>query len=168
MAVVGAAAFVLGAACMAGAQVAVKARRTQLDPMALATWQMLVAGLVLSAVGVAVEGNPLAVRWSGSALAALAYLSVIGSALGFFLFYWMLGHMQVTKALSVMLTHPPLALVLGWLVLGETLGWRVLVGAVAIIAGLRLILSPSRTRLVAKPRLPSHGLRRPVWVARGL
>ncbi len=75
---------------------------------------------------------------------SLAYLVLFGSALGFFLFYWLIKHMAVTKTLSVMLTHPPTAIILGWLFLGETLGWRVFVGAVGIVMGLSMILTPRR------------------------
>ncbi len=77
---------------------------------------------------------------------AVVYLALVGSALGFFLFYWLLRQMEVTKTMTMMLLHPPVAIVLGWFVLGETLGWRVFVGTAGIIAGLSLILTPKRTR----------------------
>ena len=150
-AMLGVAACLVGAASMAGAQVTIKARGSHLDPVVLAATQMGLAGVLLFGVGWGIEGNPLALRWTGPAVVSLAYLAVIGSALGFFLFYWLLKHVKVTRALAVMLTHPPVAIFLGWLVLGEALGWRVFVGATAIIAGLSVMLGirkrPARVRL---------------------
>jgi drug/metabolite transporter (DMT)-like permease len=150
-AMLGVAACLVGAASMAGAQVTIKARGSQLEPVVLAAMQMVITGVLLFGVGWGMEGNPLALRWTVSAAISLAYLAIIGSALGFFLFYWLLKHMDVTRALAVMLTHPPVAIFLGWLVLGEALGWRVFVGAAGIIAGLSVMLGirrrPARVRL---------------------
>jgi drug/metabolite transporter (DMT)-like permease len=143
-ALLGVAACLVGAASMAGAQVTIKARGNHLDPVVLAAMQMGLTGVLLFGVGWGIEGNPFVLRWTVSAAVSLVYLAVIGSALGFFLFYWLLKHMDVTKALSVMLTHPPVAIFLGWLILGEALGWRVFVGATAILVGLSAMLGIRR------------------------
>ena len=151
-AVFGVVAFLVGAAAMAASQVVVKARGTGLDPLVLAAFQMAVAAIVLLALGAAVEGQPGRLQWTVSAALALAYLALVGSALAFSLFYWLLKHMTVTKTLSVMLTHPPVAIFLGWLVLGESMGWRVFAGAAAIASGLWLILRPQAERQPIRSR----------------
>ncbi len=142
----GSAVFLLGAASYSAAQVITKARAGHLDPMLLAALQMAIASGLLLGLGTALEGNPFRIVWTGRAVLAVLYLALVGSALGFFLFYWLLRRMEVTKTLTMMLLHPPVAIVLGWFVLGETLGWRVFVGTAGIIAGLSLILTPKRTR----------------------
>jgi drug/metabolite transporter (DMT)-like permease len=90
-----------------------------------------------------IEGNPLRAHWTGSALAALAYLAVLGSAVGFVALYWLLRRLPVTSVNSMMLVHPLVAMVLGWLVLGEHLTARIVVGAGAIVLGLAAILRPA-------------------------
>ncbi len=153
-AVLGVVAFLVGAAALAGSQVAVKANGAGLDPLVLAGLQMAVTSIVLLGLGATIEGGRL--QWTLSAAASLAYLALVGSAFAFSLFYWLLKHMAVTKTLSVMLTHPPIAILLGWLVLGESLSWRVLAGAATVASGLWMILRPEagqhRTRARAFDR----------------
>ncbi len=146
MAFWGAAVFLLGAASYSAAQVITKARAGHLDPTVLAALQMMLAGGLLLGLGTAFEGNPLRIVWTGRAVLAVLYLALIGSALGFPLFYWLLRRMDVTKTMTMMLLLPPVAIVLGWLVLGETLGWRVFVGTAGIVASLSLLLTTKRTR----------------------
>jgi len=132
--------FLIGSASMALAQVLIKARARHIDPLLIASYQMFVGGSALLVIGIPADGGPLRVSWTASAVASLAYLSLIGSALGFFLLYWLLRHMQVTKVTSMALVHPLVAVVAGSVVLGETLSWRIGLGAVAILAGLAMIL----------------------------
>ncbi len=147
--------FLIAAAAMAFAQVRVKGRGGHIDPMVLATFQMALGGATLLALGIAFEGNPAAVSWSASAIAALAYLSLIGSALAFVLFYWLLRHMEVGRVMSMALVHPVVAVVAGWIVLDEVLSWRAFAGTAGVMAGLALILGPrstGRRRIVAWDR----------------
>ncbi len=155
-AVLGVVAFLVGAVALAGSQVAVKAKGAGLDPLVLAGLQMAVTGIVLFGLGATLEGHPGRLQWTLSAFTSLMYLALVGSAFAFSLFYWLLKHMTVTKTLSVMLTHPPIAILLGWLVLGESLSWRVLAGAATVASGLWMILrseaKPHRTRARAFAR----------------
>ncbi len=141
LAVWGCLGFLVGSLSMSRAQVTVKARGGHLDPTVLATTQMAIGGTVLLGIGLATEGNPLSITWTIPAIASLSYLALVGSALALFLFYWLLRHMAVTKVMSMALVHPLVAVLLGWLVLGESLGWRVFVGGGGVLAGLALILS---------------------------
>lgn len=132
--------FLVGSAAMAVAQVLIKARGSHLDPLLIACYQMAVGGCTLLLIGIPADGGPFVISWTPSAVTALAYLSLIGSALAFFLLYWLLRHLQVTKVTSMALVHPLVAVVAGSLVLGETLSWRVGIGGAAVLTGLALIL----------------------------
>jgi drug/metabolite transporter (DMT)-like permease len=155
LAVWGCLAFVLGSATMALAQVLIKARGTHIDPLLIASYQMTIGGSTLLLVGIAVEGGPVGVSWTPSAIASLAYLSLFGSALAFFLFYWLLRHMQVTKVMSMALVHPLVAVMAGAIVLGETLSWRVAIGATAILGGLAMILPGAQVGLAPDSKTSS-------------
>ena len=135
--------FLLGAVAMAHAQVVVRARGHRVDPVVLAAVQTAVGGTVLLGIGTSVEGPLSQLTWSLRAVLAVGYLSVLGTAVGFVALYYLLRHMQVTRVNSMMLVHPLVAIVLGWLVLGEQLSWPVLFGAGAIVLGLVPLLRPS-------------------------
>ncbi len=80
------------------------------------------------------------IDWTRSSVLALAYLVVIGSALAMFLLYWLVQRLEVTKVLSVLLVDPIIAVVLGWIVLGEVLDPTDLLGSVLALSGLALVL----------------------------
>jgi drug/metabolite transporter (DMT)-like permease len=140
LAVWGCAGFLVAAASMAFAQVAVKQRGGHIDPVILAAFQMGIGGAALFVLGIVAAERLSDLAWTTSAIASLAYLSLFGSALAFFLFYWLLKHMKVTTVMSMALVHPVIAVIAGWLMLGETLSWRAFVGGVGVLAGLGLML----------------------------
>lgn len=135
--------FLVGAVAMAHAQVVVRARGHRVDPVVLAAVQTAVGGAVLFGIGTSTEGPLLDQAWSLRAVLAVAYLAILGTAVGFVALYYLLRQMQVTQVNSMMLVHPLVAIVLGWLVLDEQLSWPVLVGAGAIVFGLVPLLRPA-------------------------
>jgi drug/metabolite transporter (DMT)-like permease len=146
LAVWGCLGFLTGAVTHALAQVTIKARGQEIDPMAIAAGQTAIGGVLMFLLGVSMEGNPLEITWTTQALLSLAYLSIFGSALAFFLLYWLLQHVRVTTVTSMGLVHPVVAVSAGWIVLNEDLGWTVMIGAAAVLGGLALIVvrPPSR------------------------
>jgi len=140
LAVWGCVGFLIGSVSMAYAQVEVKSSGTHIDPLVLAGCQMAIGAAALLAIGMITEGSPVRLSWTLPAVASLFYLSLACSALAFFLLYWLLRHMDVTKVTSMALVHPLVAVLAGWIVLSESLSWRVLAGGGGILAGLALIL----------------------------
>jgi drug/metabolite transporter (DMT)-like permease len=136
--------FMIGAVALAHAQVVVRAHGHRFDPVLLAAVQTAIGGTVLLTIGLSREGPLSAVVWSVRSVAALGYLSLVGTALGFVALYSLLRRMPVTRVNSMMLVHPLVAIGLGWAFLGERLGWPVLLGAGAIMAGLIPLLWQSR------------------------
>ncbi len=136
--------FLTGAVALAHSQVVIRARGQRLDPVWLAGVQTAVGGTVLMTIGGMVERPLETAVWSFRAFAALGYLSLVGTVLGFALLYWLLRRVQVTRVNSMMLVHPMVAMILGAVVLGERLSWLVMLGAAAIVAGLLAILRPVR------------------------
>src|SRR5215468_9445297 len=141
----GGVAVVVGAASAAFANVLVKARSMQLSPAMLAAWQMTFGTVPLLLLGFAVDGNPARFHWTVSAMFCLLYLAVIGSALTFLLLYWLLPRLTIAQLQSISLITPPGAVMLGWLIGGETFPLSSLLGACLVLVGVWMILRRAQT-----------------------
>jgi drug/metabolite transporter (DMT)-like permease len=82
--------------------------------------------------------------------AAIAYLGVFGSVLGFALYYYVVRHMDTGRVALITLVTPVLALLLGHLLNGEETGARVWVGAALISGGLVLHQWPALVGLARR------------------
>lgn len=132
-------AVIVGAASAAYANVLVKARSIQLAPAMLAAWQMVFGIVPLFVVGLIVDGNPARFHWTTTAVLCLFYLAIIGSALTFLLLYWLLPRLTVAQLQSISLITPPGAVMLGWLLGGETFPLSSLFGAALVLLGVWMI-----------------------------
>jgi drug/metabolite transporter (DMT)-like permease len=139
-ALAGCVALVLSAFFAAYSNVLVKAYGKNLEPAILAAVQMFFGLIPLLLVGLLLEGNPLAFRWTPMALVSLFYLAVVGTVIAFLLYYWLVHNMDVTKSMLISLVTPVVAVLLGMVVLGEELSWRTIVGGLMIMAGIGLIV----------------------------
>ena len=130
---------IIGAAlATAHASVLVKARGTHIEPPVLAGIQMAGGCLPLLVGGIALEGSPLSFHWTPLALACLAYLTVLGSVIAFLMYYWLIRHTAVTGVLMIPLVTPLVAVLIGVVFGGETIGWHTALGGGAIIGGVAL------------------------------
>jgi drug/metabolite transporter (DMT)-like permease len=136
----GCVALILSSMFAAYSNVLVKERGTKMDPAVLAAGQMFFGLLLLLAVGIPLEGNPLRFHWTPMAVLALFYLAIVGSVIAFLLYYWLVVNIDVTKSMLIALVTPVVAVVLGMLVLNEEIGWRTLAGGAMIIAGIAFIV----------------------------
>jgi drug/metabolite transporter (DMT)-like permease len=118
--------------------VLIKQRATHIEPSVLAGVQMAGGCIPLLVVGVALEGNPLAFPWTPLALASLAYLTIVGSVVAFMMYYWLIRHTAVSGVLMIPLVTPLIAVLVGVLYGGETIGSHTALGGSAIIGGVAL------------------------------
>lgn len=140
MAFMGCVAIVAGAYAAAQASVLVKARAGGIHPAALVFTQMICGLPAIIIYSFIREGNPLTFNWSGRAIVCVLYLTVIGTVAAFWLYYWLLGKIESTKAMMISLVTPLLAVIIGAIVLGETLPPQTGLGGLLIIAGIGLIV----------------------------
>jgi drug/metabolite transporter (DMT)-like permease len=132
------------ALCVALGYVIVKKHGTHLRPIELTTGQMLVGLVPLLLIAITREGNPLAVRWTMSAIASVLYLALAGSVTAFWLNYWLLKRIGATKLLVMSLVEPLIAVILGAIVLQEALPAGTLLGGACILASTWMVLAPRR------------------------
>ena len=138
-ALAGSMALLLSAVFVAYSNVIVKAYSQHLEPTVLAAGQMMCGLVPLLLIGIPLEGNPFKFHWTPMAILALFYLAIVGSVIAFVLYYWLMKNMDVTKTLLIALVTPVVAVVLGMIVLRETIEWRTLLGGAMIISGIALL-----------------------------
>jgi drug/metabolite transporter (DMT)-like permease len=134
----------LGAVCVAFAYVMVRREGRHLHPSVLTTGQMSAAFVPLLVYGWTVEGNPLALHWTGSALLSAVYLALAGSVLAAWLNYWLLSRVGAVNLLVMGLIEPLIAILLGAWILGESMNARALFGGVLILTSVWMAMAPSR------------------------
>ena len=139
-ALAGCVAMILSSMFAAYSNVLVKAYGKKLDPAILAAGQMFFGLLLLLAVGIPLEGNPLNYRWTPMALISLFYLALVGTVIAFLLYYWLVLKIDVTKSMLIALVTPVVAVILGMIVLDEEIGWRTLMGGAMIMIGIAFIV----------------------------
>lgn len=114
-------------------------------PLTSAALQALTGGIVLGAIGFAIgEGSRFSV--TPRTLGALVYLTLVGSVIAYSAYFFALAHLQTTKLSLYAYVNPVVAVILGWLVLGEQLTWVSVLAMCVILGGVALVQTAGRGR----------------------
>lgn len=108
------------------------------EPMMSAAAQMIAGSIPLAVVSLA-TGEHFAGVPNPTALAAMAYLIVAGSLLGFSAYIYLLHHTRPALASSYAYVNPPVAVLIGVLLGGEAISRLDILGTVIIVAGVAAI-----------------------------
>ena len=133
----GAIALLTAAACWAFGSVWSRRQDMPAGPMNTAA-QMLCASVALLGVGFA-SGETLPADPTTRATLALVYLAVFGSIVAFSAYLYVLKHARPAVATSYAYVNPPVAVLLGVLLVGETVGPYDLAGMAIILVGVAVI-----------------------------
>ena len=117
------------------------------SPLQATALQMLAGGALLLAASVATS------EWthfsfaqvSARSLAALLYLMVFGSLVGYTIYVWLLRVADPSRVSTYAFVNPVVAVFLGWALAGETVTLRMLVAA-AVIVGAVVLITLAETR----------------------
>lgn len=77
--------------------------------------------------------------WSVANVSALAYLAVVGTVVAWSIYFWLFSQLRVTQISAVALVPPVIALLLGRLMLGESLSLAALTGSALVLFGVYLV-----------------------------
>ena len=108
--------------------------------------EMLAGGIVLVTVGTLLGevGRTEIAAFSPRSLVALAYLTLVGSLVGFTAYTWLLARVPVTVASTYAYVNPVVAVALGAVILAEPITLRTLLGTAIIIGAVAAIVSGRR------------------------
>ena len=138
MAFLGCVGVVIGSYAAAQASILVKSKGGGLHPASLVFCQMICGLPAIIIYSLIAEGNPLSYHWTWRAVGCVLYLTIAGTIAAFWLYYWLLGKIESTKAMMISLVTPLIAVVIGAIVLGETLPPQTGIGGLLIIASIGL------------------------------
>lgn len=133
--------------------------RTPAEPFTASALQMLGGGGALT-VAALLHGDfahlsPATV--STHSWLAFAYLTVVGSLVGFSTFVYLMKHSVPARVATYAYVNPIVAVILGWLILGEPITTRTLAAAAAIVVSVALITTQKARQpdpaTVARPGL---------------
>jgi drug/metabolite transporter (DMT)-like permease len=136
-AVAGVAALVAAVTVYSASLVWVKRIGDDSPPLATTTGTLAVS-LPLFALVWWASGGAVPAHLPARAGAAIVYLGVFGSVLGFALYYYVIKHLETGKVSLITLVTPVIALLLGSLLNGEAVSARVWLGTAGIGLGLTL------------------------------
>jgi drug/metabolite transporter (DMT)-like permease len=139
------AAWVLLLSPVAAALGSVAAKRwgRGLPALSLSGPPMAIGAVILGMIGALVERSavwPADPSWqpTGASVVAMLYLGVVGSALVFGLYFWLLQHLTATRTSLIAYLSPVVAVAVGTLFLGEPLTPRLVLGALVVLVGTAL------------------------------
>jgi len=135
----GCAALLFSSAIMAAGSVLIKKELIQVNPIVLTGVQMNLAAMMLLICGLLLErvDDFLITMMS---VGAVLYLSLFGTVFAFVMYYWLLRRVQVTRVSLIVLITPLVAVFLGWLLLGEIVNFRMIVGSGLVLGGVGVAL----------------------------
>lgn len=125
-------------------------RHPGLDLLALTSWQMLYAALVMSAVAMLVPQRPI--DWQPGVFWALGYSAILATALAWSLWLYVLRNLPASIASLSTLAVPVFGVLFSWWLLGErpdsveSLGIALIVFALAMISLKKRVASLRRSR----------------------
>jgi drug/metabolite transporter (DMT)-like permease len=142
-------------ACISWAWGSIYSRRVPLpeSPILTTGLEMLCGGTMLLLVG-AFTGEPAHLHLAAvsvRSLLALGYLITFGALVGFTAYIWLLRVANPVLVSTYAYVNPVVAVLLGWLILGEPVTGKTLAAAAVIIAGVVLITTAQSRPAAQKP-----------------
>src|ERR1700720_1970176 len=113
------------------------------SPLMGAAMQCLAGGVCLWIAGIA-SGEVAALHLSAVSArswAALAYLIMFGSMVGFTAYIYILKESTATRVATYAFVNPVVALFLGWLLIGESINLRTIIAAAVILTAVLLVIT---------------------------
>ena len=120
-----------------------KRSATTSDPLSASAMQMLLSGAMLIAIGT-VNGEWNRLTFTGRTAAAMVYLVLVGSVVGYTCYVYALKYLPVSSVSLYAYVNPIIAVVLGTLLLSEPISLRIFAASALVFGGIAIVRSSSR------------------------
>jgi drug/metabolite transporter (DMT)-like permease len=152
--VLGQLAVVGAAACYGFGAVWARGVLKRTDPVSLALMQTFFGTLITIPLLLAVTGGSPDFHVSLEAWGSILALGLLGTGLGYIGWLWLIENVGSVRASMTTYIVPCIAVVLGWLVLDESIGVNTIAGGLLIVAG---VASVMRGKALQAPELTIIG-----------
>ena len=134
--------IILGAVAMAVANIIVKLKLSKNNMVQLTTWQMVFGAIVLIIyTSLFPQGE---INWCVPAVLCVIYNGALASALAFFLWNYVLTHIEASSASIATLVAPVVGVLGGVFILGEPFTLQIVLGMALIFAGILIVVKKKR------------------------
>ncbi len=116
----------------------VKKHANEISVFANTTVSMFYCAVSLTLLALVTEDFN-AIRWTPTGIFMMLYLAVVGSAIAFVLYIWVIKKVSVLESSIIPVATPVIAVMLGWIVLDEKLGLHSWIGMAFILAGVYFV-----------------------------
>jgi len=147
--VLGQVAVVAAAACYGASAVYSRTLLRENDPVTLSALQLVIGAALCAPLVFVLEGIPGYWSMELDAWGSLVALGLGGTGIAYIAFLWLIERTGSVRASLVTYIVPVVALLLGWVVLDESLGLNVVAGAALIVVGVATVMrgqGPARAR----------------------
>jgi len=131
------------------ASVTVKRWGAGIHPLSVTAIPMLITAGIMGVVAFALERD-LPFTLDARSVGALLYLSILGSAVTFTGYFWLLSHVPATRAALIAYTTPVVAVLVGATFLDEPVTVRTLAGSACVVLGVALAAATGRRSRVGR------------------
>ena len=125
-----------------------------MDVFSATGWQVTAAGAG-NLIFALLAGDLSGATWAPRSLAAVMYLVVCGSWIGYTAYIWLLEHVPTSKVSTYAYVNPVVAVFLGWLILHERVDRFILAGSAIVVLSVILVTSAKVKEKTVAPELPA-------------
>jgi drug/metabolite transporter (DMT)-like permease len=135
IAILGYLAVISSAIMQAFVAVLLKKYGKKLNPVSMNLFPVLIAGILLTIIGVLTE-DLSKIKIDSNAVISVLYLATFGTIATFSTYYWLMKKISVVLlAISAFIT-PIVSVFLGWLILDEKLSFQEIMGSILVLVGI--------------------------------
>jgi drug/metabolite transporter (DMT)-like permease len=130
--------ILIGVISWAGGSLYSKNRKISTHPLVAAGFQMFFAGAAQTTVGL-ILGEAEEFVFTQNSFFAFVYLLFVGGMVGYASYIYAISHLRVSFVATYSYINPIIALILGWLVLDETIDISIILSAVLVLIGIAMV-----------------------------
>jgi drug/metabolite transporter (DMT)-like permease len=126
------------------------------------SWQMLIGGTINLLIGAALGGFQTS-QFTTMSVASIVYLAIFGTLVGYTSYAYLLRNVKLTIAATYAYVNPVVAVLLGWLILGEALAAGEWMGLLVVLLSVAVVVTAKpKARIVSTAQAFGDSLPDPI------